>query len=174
MVEDVHTLIVAGHESTATFITLAFYHLLETGQWADVCANPALIPALIEEALRFDGPVLGLWRIASKDTVIDDVGIAAGDRVYVSVGSSNRDEQAFDCPASFDLSRKDARNHLAFGRGPHTCIGATLARHEARIAFEILIERFRDVRLAASGSGLTFGGNATLRLPKALMLEWDV
>jgi len=174
MVEDVHTLIVAGHESTATFITLALYHLLETSGWQQMCDTPAAIPAMIEEALRFDGPVLGLWRIATRDTIIGDVAVAAGDRVYVAIGSSNRDEQTFKCPAQFDVTRSDARNHVSFGRGPHTCIGATLARHEAKIAFEILAERFRGVRLARSGSGLTFGPNATLRLPKALMLEWDV
>lgn len=173
MVEDVHTLIVAGHESTATFLTLSLYHLLETGQWADICANTARIPAMIEEAIRFDGPVLGLWRIATGDITIGNVAVKAGDRVYVALGSSNRDEAAFDCPARFDLSRKDARNHVSFGRGPHTCIGATLARHESRIAYEILADRMRGVRFAQAGPGLTFGGNATLRLPKALMLEWD-
>lgn len=174
MVEDVHTLIVAGHESTATFITLALFHLLETDQWGDLCANPSTISKMIEEALRFDGPVLGLWRIATSDTTIGDAKISAGQRVYVTLGSSNRDEEVFKCPAQFDPARPDARAHMSFGRGPHTCIGATLARHEAKIAFEILAERLAHIRLSTADTGLTFGANATLRLPQALNVEWDV
>jgi len=172
MVEDVHTLVVAGHESTATFLTLTLYHLLETSKWSSLCANQASIAPMIEEALRFDGPVLGLWRIAARDTTVAGVPIAAGDRVYIALGSSNRDEEAFKDPTVFDIGRSDVRNHISFGRGPHTCIGATLARLEARVAFEILTTRFPNVRLAQSG--LSFGPNATLRLPTALMLEWDV
>jgi cytochrome P450 len=171
MVEDVHTLVVAGHESTASFLTLALYHLLDTSRWAWLCSSQDRIAPMIEEALRFDGPVLGLWRRAARDTTIGDVAVSAGDRVYVSLGSSNRDEAVFQEPAAFDAERSDARKHMAFGRGAHTCIGLTLARHEARVAFEILTTRFPTLRLAQSK--VSFGPNAVLRLPKALLVEWS-
>ena len=173
LIEAVHGLVTAGHESTANWITMTLYHLLEEQTpWQKVCTNPDSIPQMLEEALRFDGPVLGSWRRAARDVSVGDIQIAAGDKVYCALGSSNRDEEVFQDPDKFDVDRTDVRQHIMFGRGPHTCVGAPLARLEGRVAFEVLAKRLAHVRLAQSH--LAFNSNATLRLPQALMIEWNV
>jgi cytochrome P450 len=171
MVEQVQGLISAGHESTANWLTLSLYHLLsERERWERLCAQPAAIATALEETLRFDSPVLGLWRRAAIDAVIGGHAVRAGQRIYCAVGSANRDGDAFASPDAFRPGREDAKSHLTFGRGPHVCVGAALARLEGRIAFEVLVERLPGVRLAQDR--LTIGRNATLRMTKALQVAW--
>jgi cytochrome P450 len=173
LVEQVHGLVTAGHESTANLLTLTLYHLLEVpSRWARVCASPDSIPQMLEEALRFDGPVLGVWRRVAQDIVVADKKIAEGERVYCVLGSAGRDEDAFDNPNEFVVDRVQPRQHMAFGRGMHTCVGASLARLEGRVAFEVLGRRIPSARLA-QGS-LACVANATLRIPAGLLIEWDV
>ena len=88
------------------------------------------------------------------------------------LGSTNRDEKTFANADTFVVGRPNARQHMSFGRGAHTCVGATLARAEGRIAFEVLVEKIPGVRLAQGP--MKFVPNATLRIPKGLMIEWDV
>ena len=173
VVEQLHGLVTAGHESTGNWITLTLYHLLEDRtRWERVCANPEIIPQMLEEALRFDGPVLGIWRRAGRDSEIEGMSIPANDRVYCVLGAANRDPKVFDNPEAFAPDRTNLRDLMTFGRGPHTCIGSSLARLEGRIAFEVLVERMKSVRLATRE--MPFAANATLRMPKQLLLEWDV
>jgi cytochrome P450 len=131
-----------------------------------------MIPRMLEEALRFDGPLLGVWRRAGPDAEIDGIQIEENARVYCIVGAANRDPEVYPDPDSFSPMRDNLRQVITFGRGPHTCIGASLARLEGRIAFEVLVERLPGIRLAQEK--LTFGENATLRVPEQLLLEWDV
>ena len=107
-----------------------------------------------------------------QDVVVADKKIAEGERVYCVLGSAGRDEDAFDHPNEFVVDRVRPRQHLAFGRGMHTCVGASLARLEARVAFEVLGRRMPSARLA-QGS-LSCVANATLRIPAGLLIEWDI
>ncbi len=112
-----------------------------------VRADAELIPGLVEEVLRLETPVQGLYRTANVDTEIAGVAIPEGSHVMCVYASGNRDEERFPEADRLDPERSNCRQHLAFGQGPHYCIGANLARAEARIATEILLRRLRDIRL---------------------------
>ena len=111
-------------------------------------ADPALVRNFVEEALRFDSPVQGLWRQTTADVEVAGVTIPAGSAVMVRFGAANRDATVFDDPDRFDLDRPDARNHVAFGFGAHFCVGAALARQELLTGFTTMLSRLDDISLA--------------------------
>ena len=111
--------------------------------------RPELLADAVEELLRYDGPGQVLQRIAAEDTEIAGTPVAAESLVTLLVGAANRDPEQFERPDELDFARADKR-HLAFGRGIHHCLFARLARLEARVAFEVLLERFASVQLAGS------------------------
>ncbi|MEZ4334279.1 MAG: cytochrome P450 [Myxococcota bacterium] len=113
---------------------------------ARLVAEPARIPAAIEEMLRFESPVQSLARRTKRDVVLHGVRMAAGEEVRLLWGAANRDEREFPAPDVFDVDRP-IRRHLAFGHGIHFCLGAGLARLEARIAFEGILARWPDYRV---------------------------
>ena len=126
----------AGHDTTTQLIAHALKHLDTDRPWqAKLRAEPALIPQAIEEFIRFDSPVSMLARTTTRDVDIGGSVIPAGSRVLMMYGSANRDEARFENAAELDLNRP-VKRHLAFGEGIHHCIGAPLARLEARIALE--------------------------------------
>lgn len=140
-------LLLAGHETTTNLIgngTLAL--LREPHQWKRLCKEPALLPTAIEELLRYDGPVQATVRVALEDVAIDDQVIPEGSLVLVSIGSANHDPDTFEDPDQLDLARVP-NPHLAFGFGTHFCLGAPLARLEARLAFDALTVRFPGLSL---------------------------
>lgn len=161
-------LLIAGNETTMSLISNAMVMLV---QWPDIekllRAKPELIPAFIEEVLRFAGPVRHRIRRATKDTAIAGVPIRAGDRVMLLFGVANRDPAVFKNPDQFDLQRED-RGHLTFGHGIHFCIGAPLARLEARIAFEALLRRASGFR--PLDEKIDWGGTLSLRSVRSLRL----
>jgi cytochrome P450 len=106
------------------------------------------IPNFIEETLRIDSPVKGDFRLSRVPTAVGGVDIPAGSTVMVLQGAANRDPRRFEDPDNFDPARKNARQHLAFGRGIHTCPGAPLARAETRVAIERLLDRTTDIRIS--------------------------
>ncbi|MBM4383419.1 MAG: cytochrome P450 [Deltaproteobacteria bacterium] len=139
-------LLVAGNETTTNLIGNAVSALLDhPDQLAQLAANPALIPDAIEEAVRFDTPVQAVFRTATADTEIAGTRIARGEVVAVLLGSANRDERRFPGGERFDIARRP-QGHLAFGFGKHFCLGASLARLEARIALEALVPRLVALR----------------------------
>lgn len=174
LVGQVMGLVNAGHETVTTMLTLGLYHLLrDRSQWEALCANPQLAAAVVEESLRFDGPLKMLSRRANRDTEIGGVTIPAGSRIGLVVGSGNRDEAVFDEPGRFDIKTEQKRQtHLAFGRGAHFCAGAPLARAEGRIAFERLATRLPALRLVAE-TPPEFARNMAVRIPIALPVRWD-
>ncbi|HEY6532093.1 MAG TPA: cytochrome P450 [Acidimicrobiales bacterium] len=111
------------------------------------------IPNFIEECLRSESPVKGDFRLSRMPTTVGDVELPAGTTVMVVNGAANRDPRHFDDPDEFRADRPNARQHLAFGRGPHTCPGAPLARAEARVALERLLDRTSDIRINESVHG---------------------
>ena len=101
-------------------------------------ADPTLIPAMLEETLRYDSPVQMLFREAAEDVELPSGKIPAGANVALLLGAANRDPNVFEDPDRFDVTR-NPRGHLAFGFGVHFCLGASLARLEARVAMEALV-----------------------------------
>jgi cytochrome P450 len=135
-------LLVAGNETTTNLLGNTLLALMEhPDELARVRRDPRLIPALVEEGLRYDGPIQFLFREATQDVELGDVKIPAGAMVIPLLGSANRDDAQFPHADRFDVSRNTA-GHLAFGLGIHFCLGASLARLEARVALEELLPRF--------------------------------
>ncbi|MGE2734285.1 cytochrome P450 [Mycolicibacterium vaccae] len=132
----------AGQETTVRLLSSAMMILAENPDLQDTLRrNPDLVPPFIEEALRFESPIRGDFRLARKPTTVGGVEIAPGATVMVHYGAANRDPRIFDKPDAFDLSRPNARRHIAFGRGIHSCVGAPLARTEGRVLIQRLLER---------------------------------
>ncbi|MGI5129867.1 cytochrome P450 [Pseudonocardia sp. CA-107938] len=172
LASQVTSLLTAGHETTAHWLTLALRRLLsDRRQWEALVADPHPTTAQLEESLRIDGPVLSLWREARTDVELGGATIRAGERVSVVLGSANADGEVFPEPARFDPSRPNVAAHLAFGRGIHTCVGAGLARLEGRIALEVLATRLPTLRLAAH-DGFRIVPSATQRAAQRLFVEW--
>jgi cytochrome P450 len=145
----VRILIVAGTETTTNAMSTLFHRLLaQPSLWDAVRADPTLVPAAVEEALRIDPPLSWVPRVASVDTAIAGVPIAAGTLVANCVAHANHDPSVFPDPDGFDLTRARDAPHVTFGYGRHFCIGAPLARLEARIALETMLTRLPDLRLA--------------------------
>lgn len=141
------SLLVAGHETTTNLIASAAWLLLKFPEQHDLLkSNPALLPSMIEETLRFESSLQRLGRTVLKDTTIAGKPIKAGDTVLMLIGAANRDPAQFSNPDVFDIARKDNK-HIAFGTGIHFCLGAPLARLEAPIALGRLLERCPNLAL---------------------------
>jgi cytochrome P450 len=162
----------AGHETTTNMIGTSALHLLNSGQWAHLAADPSLVENAVEELLRYDGSV-PVWRRVAKEAVeLGGATIPAGGKIALLLGSANHDEAHFVQPDRFDIAREDARDHLAFGKGIHFCIGAALGRLEIRIALERLAQRLPGLRLTP-GQRIEYVPTISFRGPKQLLIEWD-
>jgi cytochrome P450 len=153
--EYVHNMIrgaarVAGFDTTRDAITATVLIMCESpGVRERVLADPArTIPKLTEEALRRDAPHRGLFRITTREVELGGTDLPAGAPMLLLFGSGNRDETVFPGPDAVDLDRPNVRDHLAFGRGLHSCPGAPMARAEIRVALETLLRRLPGLRLA--------------------------
>lgn len=141
--------LVGGNETTTNLLTSMVYRLLTDGELnARVRADPTLIPRLAEEMVRLETPVQGLFRTATVDTEIGGVKIPADSMIWIVFASANRDPDAITLPDGIDLDSPKAQPHLAFGRGEHVCLGASIARLEAKVGIQMLLARFPDLRLA--------------------------
>ncbi|MCU1456544.1 MAG: cytochrome [Actinomycetia bacterium] len=147
-------LFAAGQETTARLLATSLKYLAEYPQLQDeLREEPELIPNFIEEALRIESPVKADFRLAKRAATIGGVDIAPGTPVMLLNGAANRDPGRFECPAEFRLDRPNAREHIAFGRGAHSCPGGPLARAEARISLERILDRTRDITLSEEHHG---------------------
>jgi cytochrome P450 len=141
--------LVAGNETTTKLIASSVRLLLEQPELVIRFRNePTLIPGFVEEALRLQPPVQGLYRTAVRATEVGGVSMAAGDHLLLVYAAGNRDDARFDDPEAIDPCRPGLMRHLSFGHGEHFCLGAALARAEGRIAIEVLLDRLDDLRLA--------------------------
>jgi cytochrome P450 len=135
-------------------------------------AGRGLIPAAIEESLRLEPAAAVVDRYATADAVLAGAPIRAGDQVTVSIAAANRDPSVFAAPDAFDVRRPNAAQHLAFAHGPHFCIGAHLARLEAQVAVDTVLQRLPRLRLdpryGSAVRGLVF------RKPTVLRVRWDL
>ena len=130
--------------------------MLEHGLTDTLRNDPSLIPNFLEECLRLEAPVQCLYRQAARDTEIGGVVIPAGSSLMLVYAAANYDEEHFDRPYELQHERANAVQHLAFGKGAHFCIGAALARLEARIAFEVLLERCSTIALSADKNSFEY------------------
>ena len=144
-------LLVGGNETTTSLITNLFWRLLEKpSRWRTLLEDRSMVRSAVEESLRYDPPVLGLYRNSASDIEIHDETIPEGEKVYVYYAAANRDPRVFNKPNEFDISRK-ARRHMSFGLGTHFCVGAPTARLEAEVVLEVMLERMPDLRMLNSG-----------------------
>jgi cytochrome P450 len=171
-VEDVHAqcvlLLVAGHETTRNLIGNAIYSLLtHPAELRAVQANLELVPAVVEETLRFESPVQAFGRSTSCDLEIDGAQVPAGSSITIVIGAAHRDPRQFENPEVFDIHRKRNR-HIAFGGDAHVCLGSTLARLEGQLAIEAIAQRFPHLRqvdeVADWGTNFAFRGLRSLRV----------
>lgn len=169
----VYGLSFAGHEIVSNLLSNALICLLsERDNWEALCRSPDLIPGAVEEILRFDSPQTSWRRIALKDTKLGDCRIPAGTQIFLSLGSANHDGELFDDPEKFVIHRKNARNHISFGRGIHFCLGNRLATVEAITTLEALVEKVPSLSLVEDRE-LDYNPNFTFRGPRELWLSWD-
>ncbi|VEG43643.1 cytochrome P450 [Mycolicibacterium flavescens] len=147
-------LFAAGQGTTVDLLTVALRALAEDPQLQQRLRDDrALIGPFIEEMLRLESPVKSNFRLARKPTSVADFGLDAGTHVMVMVGAANRDPRQFEAPNELRLDRANIREHVAFGRGIHACPGAPLARIEARVSLERLLDRLGDIRVDESAHG---------------------
>jgi cytochrome P450 len=168
-------ILVAGHETTATQIP-NFLHVLLTHprQLAMLRADIDLVPQAVEELLRFVPLVRGTAhaRYALEDVELGGVIVRAGEPVVVSLPAANRDEAIYTTPGLLDLRRNEA-SHLAFGHGPHHCLGAALARMELEVALRTLLTRLPGLRFAGSARDIIWKAGVTVRGPDRMLVAWD-
>ena len=166
--------LVAGNETTTKLLTNLMHHLAEEdGLEERLRDDPSLIDNFIEEGLRFEAPVGGLFRMAKEDTMVGETQLREGDHIWLIFAAANRDPEMFSQPDTFSVDRENARDHLAFGHGEHFCIGAMLARLEARIAVEQILERLENIRLIDGRNNFEYEDTFVLRGLKELHIAFD-
>jgi cytochrome P450 family 150 subfamily A5 len=147
-------LFAAGQETTVRLLSSAVRIIAEEPEvQALLRADRSSIPNFVEECLRIESPVKGDFRFARMDSQVGGVDIPAGSHVMVLHGAANRDPRHFEHPAELRPDRANARQHIAFGRGVHTCPGAPLARSEGRVSIERLLDRTADIRISEAAHG---------------------
>jgi cytochrome P450 len=149
-------ILLAGHETTTNLIANAMLVLLNNPDlMRRLRDNPSDIPAMVEEALRWDPPIQCTFRRATRGDTLEGEDVAEGDMVVPLWAGANWDPAVFDHPERFDIDRSMAKPHMGFGFGPHFCAGAELARIETRIAFETLLSRLDQITLNEDESDLS-------------------
>jgi cytochrome P450 len=147
-------LFAAGQETTARLLAVSLKYLCEYPELQDeLRAHRERIPNFIEEALRIESPVKADFRLARRNVTVGGVDIAAGTPVMILNGAANRDPRLFENPHEFRMDRPNAKVHVAFGRGPHSCPGGPLAKVEGRVSLERILDRMRDIKLSEEHHG---------------------
>jgi cytochrome P450 len=147
-------LFAAGQETTVRLLGTALLMLAEHPELQQQLREQrGLIPNFVEEVLRYESPIKGDFRLSRVPTTVGGVDLPAGTTVMVLNGAANRDPRRFEDPAEFRPDRPNARRHIAFGHGIHTCPGAPLARAEARVSVERILDRMRDITVSEAEHG---------------------
>lgn len=166
--------LVAGNETTTKMLASGMLRLATEPDLQDrLRADPSLLNTFVDEILRLDSPVQGLFRTAVEDTEIGGVPIPKGSHLWVLYASGNRDAAQYPDPQRLDVERSNSRTHLAFGQGAHYCLGAPLARAEGRIGFEVLLDRLDDIRLVEGRNRFEYEPTFVLHGLKELHVAFD-
>jgi cytochrome P450 len=166
--------LVAGNETTTSTIAGGMLSLIQQPeQMQALVDDPSQIPNAAEEMLRTETPSAGLWRVVTQDTEFNGYKLAKDSLVMLRYASANRDEKIFDEPEKFDVCRRNASDHIAFGQGTHFCPGAMLGRKELILTFEKLLSRLTNIQLADGKNDLTHWPNMVLRGLKELHITFD-
>jgi len=167
-------LLAGGNETTTSSIAHGLWLLLKfPKEMKKIIKNPELIPNFVEEVIRYETPVQGLFRTVTKDTEINGISIPKDSVLLVRYASFNRDSEVFHKPEIFDVERKDVGKHLAFGSGAHHCVGAMLARAEMQLAFKILFERIKDIGLSRPLSDIPHKSSLYIHQLKELPIKFS-
>ncbi|MET7621600.1 cytochrome P450 [Streptomyces sp. NPDC005408] len=173
LVSNLQNFLIAGHLTTTALIGSTLLHLLsDRRQWELICTDPELIPAAVEEAARYDTAVQGFRRTTTRPVTIAGTDLPAGATVFVAYGSANRDEDRYDRPDVFDITRPLSRQHVAFGNGTHGCPGSQLAREQLRLTLELFERRLPGLRLDVDRLPVVMRPTLIHRSPEALHLVW--
>jgi cytochrome P450 len=171
VVSNAAVMMFGGIETSEGMTTSLFWHLLTTpGALDAVLADRSLVADAVEESLRLEPAAGRVDRYATVDVELGGAMISSGDLVIVSLTAANRDPATFPSPDTFDLTRPNARTHLAFAQGPHACVGLHLARLETQSAIEAALDGWPGLRL---GEGSTAPTGVVFRKPRSLPVRWD-
>lgn len=163
----------AGHDPVTALLCNTLLCLLpRRDQWNELLADRSLVNNAIEEVLRYESAQISWRRITTEDTTLGGVDLPAGTRLYLNFASAHHQPDLFDDPETFDLHRPNANKHIAFGKGIHFCLGQGLAKMEARITLDLLLDKVPSLRLAPH-QHLEYFPNITFRGPNSLVVEWD-
>lgn len=162
----------AGHEAVTALICNALQCVLPRRDvWAELCADPSLVPNAIDEVLRFNSSQISWRRVATRDTVVGGVEVPAGTAIFLNFASAHREASIWDRPDEFDIHRPNANRHIAFGKGVHYCLGARLAKFETQLVLEALTERIPTLALVEDQQ-FEYFPNITFRGPTKLHVTW--
>src|SRR3954452_884305 len=168
----VYGLSFAGHEAVTALLGNCLLCLLpRRDQWEQLCAEPTLIPNAVEEVLRFESSQVSWRRITTRRTTLAGIELDEGTPVLLNFAAANRQPDLFEAPDAFDIHRANASRHISFGKGIHYCLGAHLAKVEARVMLEVLTQRVPALRLS-DGQHIQHFPNITFRGPQRLLVEW--
>lgn len=168
----IQQILVAGNETVTSAIAGGMLLLTNNKeQMKLVQTDISLLENFVEEVLRMQSPTAGMWRVVTEDTKLQDVDLKARSLVMLRFDAANRDSLKFIEGERFDVRRHNASNHLSFGHGIHFCLGAMLARKEMQIAYQRLLLRLKDIRLAQEG--YQYLPNVLMRTLKHLYIEFD-
>jgi cytochrome P450 family 142 subfamily A polypeptide 1 len=167
--------LVAGNETTTATLAECMRQLcLFPDQLEKVRADRSLIPNMVDESLRLASPTSNMWRVTTADYDLGGVTIPKDSMVLLKYFSSNHDESIFEEPLAFDVTRQNAKRHIAFGFGAHVCIGQHLSKLEMKVAWEVLLDRFSHFELACEPDQLEYMPNILLRGLEEIPVRYTV
>ncbi|MFN3233566.1 MAG: cytochrome P450 [Alphaproteobacteria bacterium] len=170
----VEQILVAGNETTTNGIANGVMLMAQDQELQNrLRANPDQVKPFVEEVLRYESPVQGLFRYVTEDTELGGVAIPKGSTVMIRYASGNRDETKFDSACAFDMDRKNNGAHMAFGSGTHHCVGSQLARAEMQQSFKAMLRHFSRFELAVDPSDIVYHPSFALRGPVKLPLRLE-
>ncbi|MER6444264.1 cytochrome P450 [Streptomyces venezuelae] len=173
LVTSLQNLLIAGFLTTSALIGTMLLHLLEDPRrWRLLRADPSLIPAAVEEAVRHDTAIQAFRRTTTRAVTLAGTRLPAGATLLVAYGSANRDEQRYERADEFDVTRPGSRQHLAFGYGPHGCPGSQLARDQLRLTLDLFVRRMPELRLDRDRPRPQMRPTLIHRSPQALYVTW--